>query len=290
MAEPIVEGGPRTISDLLGVTTRYLELKGTDTARLDAEVLLGDTLGMGRLELYLHHDRPLEPQELAAYRERVRRRAALEPIAYILGTKGFRSIDLDVDARVLVPRPETEVLVEVALARLPQGGALLDLGTGSGAIALAAATERPDARVVAVDASADAVAVACQNRDRLGLDAVRIVVSDLDAALAPDERFDVIAANLPYVPAGDPALEERVRRHEPHAALFGGADGLDVIRRAIAGAPARLAPGGSVVLEVGEGQAEAVGALLAAAGLADVAVERDLAGIARVVAGRRPAG
>jgi release factor glutamine methyltransferase len=280
---------PRTVVELLGVAAAYLDARGFETPRLDVELLLGHVLGMRRLELYLHHDRPLEPAEVDAFRELLRRRAGGEPVAYLLGSAGFRRLTLKVDARVLVPRPETEVLVELVLARLPDGGALLDVGTGSGAIALAVADERPDTRVTAVDVSAGALALARENRDALGLaDRVELVESDLYAHLPAGARFDVVAANPPYIPEDDPRLDPRVRDHEPHVAIFAGADGLALIRRLVAGARERLEPGGTLAIEVAEGQAPRVRALLDDAGFRHVVTERDLAAIERCVAGIAP--
>ena len=284
MAEAFPDG-IRTVRDVLALSSAYLEAKGSPTARLDAELLVGHALGMPRLDLYLHHDRPLTADELAAIRPLLRRRADLEPVAYIVGEVGFRRLTLRTDARALMPRPETETLVEVALALLPRGGRLVDVGTGAGPIALSVRHERPDAAVLAVDASADALDLARANADRLGLE-VAFAVSDL-LADAPGP-FDVIAANLPYVPDGDPRTEPGVVRHEPHLALWGGPDGLDLIRRLVAQAPERLAPGGAIVLEVSDEQAAAVQALLAEAGFTGVERHRDLAGVERVLSARRP--
>ena len=285
MAEAI-PGGIRTVNDVVALSAAYLEAKGIPTARLDAERLIGSVLGLDRLELYLHHDRPVDAAELDAIRPLLRRRADLEPVPYILGEVGFHRIVLRTDARALMPRPETETLVEVALAALPAGGALLDLGTGAGGIALAVKHERPDAAVTGVDLSPDALELARENAERLGLD-VELLASDLAAAVA-DRTFDVVAANLPYVPDGDPRTEEGVVRHEPHLALWGGPDGMDVIRRAIAESAAILRPGGAIVLECSDEQAAATRAALEAAGYVDVAFHRDLAGVDRVIAARRP--
>jgi release factor glutamine methyltransferase len=276
---------PRTVVDFLGLASAFLSARGLPSPRLDAELLLGEVLDLGRLELYLHHDRPLDQSEVDAFRELLRRRGRGEPVAYLVGTTGFRSLVLATDPRALVPRPETEGLVELALARLPADGALLDLGTGGGAIALAVATERPDAAVTACDVDGDALALAAENAERLGV-RPRLVRSDLYSALDAGERYDVIAANLPYVPDDDPRVEPGVRDHEPHGALYAGPDGLDVIRRAVAGAPERLRGDGWLVLEFGDGQAAAIADLLRARGFEDVAVTRDLAGIDRYGSGR----
>ncbi|MFM8611608.1 MAG: peptide chain release factor N(5)-glutamine methyltransferase [Actinomycetota bacterium] len=284
MAEAFPDG-IRTVRDVLALSSAYLEAKGSPTARLDAELLVGHALGMPRLDLYLHHDRPLTADELAAIRPLLRRRADLEPVAYIVGEVGFRRLVLQTDARALMPRPETETLVEVALALLPRGGRLVDVGTGAGPIALSVKHERPDADVLAVDVSDAALALARANAERLGLQ-VAFAVSDLLADLPGP--FDVIAANLPYVPDGDPRTEPGVVRHEPHLALWGGPDGLDLIRRLVEQAPARLRPGGAIVLEVSDEQAAGVQDLLAAAGLGAVERHRDLAGVERVLSARRP--
>ena len=278
-------GGMRTVKDVVALSAAYLEAKGNPTARLDAELLIGSVLGLDRLQLYLHHDRPLTAAELDAIRPLLRRRADLEPVAYILGEVGFHRLVLKADARALMPRPETETLVEVALAALPRDGALLDVGTGSGAIAVAVKHERPDARVTALDLSADALALAAENAALIGVE-IELLESDLAAAVAA-RSFDVVAANLPYVPDDDPRTEPGVLRHEPHLALWGGADGLDLVRRLVPQAAALLPPGGTLVLEVSDEQAGRARELLEAGGFAQVAFHRDLRGIDRVVAGRR---
>ncbi len=284
MAEAM-PGGMRNVKDVVALSAAYLDAKGITTARLDAEKLIGSVLGLDRLELYLHHDRPVTPAELDAIRPLLRRRADLEPVAYILGEVGFHRLVLKTDARALMPRSETETLVEVALASLPKGGTLLDVGTGSGAIAVSVKHERPDVTVTAVDLSPDALALARENAERIGVD-IELLESDLADAVA-GRTFDVIAANLPYIPDGDPRTEEGVVRHEPHLALYAGADGLALIRRLIADAPALLNAGGTIVLENSDEQATAVRGLLETAGLVDIAVHRDLAGVDRVVAARR---
>jgi release factor glutamine methyltransferase len=257
-----------------------LSAAGVDTPRLDAEVLLAHALGVDRLVLLTDRDRRVEGPAVRAFQDAVRRRSVQrEPVAYITGVKGFRRLDLGVDPRVLIPRPETETLVEAALD-LPRGARVVDVGTGSGAVALALKDERPDLDVVGTDTSADALAVARANAARLGLD-VAFVLGDL---LAGAGAVDAVVSNPPYVEDSAPLAPE-IARHEPAAALYAGADGLTVIRRLVAAAAA--SPARFVALEVGMGQAGEVGDVLRAAGFHAVEVRRDLAGIERVVAARR---
>jgi release factor glutamine methyltransferase len=256
--------------------------RGIGSARLDAELLLAHVLRTTRVGLYTGFDKPLEEAELAAFRELIRRRLAGEPIAYLVGAQEFWSLSLRVDPRVLVPRRDTEALVEVALRRAPAAARIADIGTGSGAVALALAKERPGAEIVATDASEDALAVARANAEALGLP-VRLLAGDLLAPLAGP--FDLIVSNPPYVPTGDLAgLPPEVRR-EPRSALDGGRDGLDVLRRLLAGAPPLLAPGGVLAVEHGFDQGETVRALFAGAGFEAVETARDLAGHERVTSG-----
>ena len=256
--------------------------------RIDAQLLLLHILNRadaGRAWLLAHDTDTLAPSEQARFIALCQRRAAGEPVAYLRGMKEFYGLTLQVDARVLDPRPDTETLVDWALQLLAPLPAprVLDLGTGSGAIALALQHQRPDAQVSAVDASADALAVAQANAARLGL-AVQFARGNWLRGVAG--QFDVIASNPPYIAAADPHLA--ALRHEPLQALASGADGLDDIRSIVAQAPSHLLPGGWLLLEHGWEQAEAVQALLRSAGFAEVQSRKDLAGIARCSGGQWP--
>lgn len=256
--------------------------------RLDAQLLLGALLQRSRAWLMAHGDDMLDPAVAQPFQVLVARRAAGEPIAYLLGEKEFFGLSLRVDPSVLVPRPDTETLVEWALdvlAEAAPGAQVLDLGTGSGAIALAIARSGRAARVTAVDASAAALAVATANGAALGL-AVRWLHSDWFSALDA-ERFDVVVGNPPYIAEGDPHLDALT--HEPQAALVSGAEGLDALRAIVGRAPGHLLPGGWLLLEHGHEQAAAVQTLLAQAGFSAVATRPDLAGRPRCTGGRWPA-
>jgi len=290
-----------TVLELLRWTTTRFSQRGLSSPRLDAEILAAHALGISRVQLYVQFDRPLEAAELAGMRELVKRRQAGESVAYIIGKKEFFGIELDVDARVLVPRPDTETLVDEALARLgavaelgepPRALRIADVGTGSGAVAIAiakntgrpSAEPRPPLEVFASDVSPGALAVARGNAERHGV-AITFVEGDLDAPIAAHAPFDVIAANLPYVASADiEGLAPEVRA-EPRLALDGGADGLALVRRLAAAAPALLRAGGALALEIGAGQAAATAELLAAAGFSDIRRRRDLGEIERVVSG-----
>jgi len=283
--------GPRTLLDYLRLTTDFLAAKKIDSARLDAELLLGEVLGLARVQLYTNFERPLAREEVDRYRELVRRRAAREPVAYILGRREFWSLDFEIDRRVLVPRPDTELLVELAVAALQTraGAATLhvaDVGTGSGAVAVAIAKEVPNARVVATDKSQAALEVAPRNAVRHGVaDRIEFVSGDLCAPLRGREPFDLIVSNPPYVKADEvAALDPEIRDWEPRLALVSGADGMDATRALVESALQVLAPGGSLWVEVGS-QAGAVRECFVSNGYADVRVHRDLAGSDRVVNG-----
>ena len=285
-----------TILRLMLWSADYLRDKGVPSARLDAEHLLAHSLGVGRLELYLQHERPLLAAELDAFRPLLRRRAGREPLQYILGRQAFRELELEVGPDVLVPRPETEVLVDevLAWARSEPRAELdaLDVGTGSGAIALSLALEGPFRSVVGTDRSEAAVRVAERNRAVAGLDdRVDLRVGSWFEPLDANERFDVIASNPPYVAETElAALEPEVRTWEPVGALVAGPDGLDGFRVVVAGAAAHLSPGGLLALEVGAGQAGAVvGMLEDRSEYVQVRVRRDLAGRERIVLARHGA-
>jgi release factor glutamine methyltransferase len=280
VSEPaVLEPTATSVGGALRDATARLQA-ASDTPRLDAELLLAEVLGGGRERLILDRDLPLEPADADRFAGLLARRQAREPIAYILGRREFRYLTLTVDRRVLIPRPETELLVEAGLGLAP-GASVLDVGTGSGAVALALKHERPDLDVAGIDISADAVRVARANATALNLD-VSFMVGDL----LGEARADAVLANLPYVPDAAELIDD-VARYEPARALRGGADGLDPIRRLTemiaacspADRPALLA------LEIGADQGQAVAALVAAAGYTTVRVQTDLAGLDRLVIG-----
>lgn len=254
---------------------------------VDARALLMHVLGVDRAWLVAHDRDAVSREHADAFFALAKRRRGGEPVAYLTGHREFFGLDLAVTSAVLVPRPETETLVEAALARLPQDRPLrvLDLGTGSGAVALAIAHARPQAQVVATDASPDALDVARSNAQRLALSNVMLVRSDWYAQL-PAGAFDFIVSNPPYVAADDPHLSDL--RFEPRAALVPAAGSLSALTTIVAGAPGRLVPGGGLAVEHGYDQSAAVRALFEAAGFEALATLRDLAGIERVVAGRWP--
>lgn len=274
--------------EVLRATERYLGDRGVDNPRLNAEHLLAHALGLKRMELYLQFDRPLGESERAPLRDMVKRRGAREPLQHVLGTVEFHGRVFACDRRALVPRPETEQLVELALddgiLRSRDSLAVLDIGTGSGVIALTIALALPAAEVDATDLSTDALALAAENAARHALtDCLRWHHSDL---FPPgDGRFDLIIANLPYIPTDElPALASEVQ-HDPRAALDGGPDGLDIIRRLIASAPGRLAPGGALLLEIGAGQADAVETLLKECKFRDISIRPDYQDVPRFAVG-----
>jgi release factor glutamine methyltransferase len=275
------EGGGATVKEALGGAVDALAAAGVESPRLDAELLLAEATGWERAKLAADREAVLPAAAARQFAEMVRRRLRREPVAYIAGKRWFRHIELAVDPRVLIPRPETELLVELALELRP--GSVLDVGTGSGAIALAIANELPGCQVTATDTSEAALRVARVNAERLGLeDRVRFVGGSLPAA----ETFDLIVGNLPYVSDADwGSLEPEVTQWEPRVALLAGADGLDAIRDLIA--KCANEPPAVIALEVGDGQAKDVAGMLRDANFPATEVRRDLAGIERVVMGRR---
>lgn len=290
---------PWTIRRVLTWATDDLKKRGVSASpRLDVELLLGLVLKINRVGLIIDAERPLAKEELARYKALHTRRRSGEPVAYLTGVREFFGRTFRVDARVLIPRPDTEILVEVALARtraVSMSARVLDVCTGSGCVAVSLARERPTTRVYGIDISEGALAVAHENALRLGAMNVAFVQGDL---FGPCERgsgkirgrFDLITSNPPYIPDGDiSTLQADVRDFEPGLALRGGADGLAIVRRLVSEAPALLEEGGVLAIEIGAGQAPEVRELFERAGLRDVEAARDLAGHERVVSGVRAA-
>jgi len=278
-----------TIQRVLTWTSDYFKRKDIDSPRLTAELLLAEVLGCDRVRLYVDFERPLEAGELARYRKLVERRISGEPTHYLLGRRDFFGRTFRVDPRVLVPRPETELVIEAALEKLPEGATVpvLDLCTGSGIIAVTLAAERPDLEVVAVDLSEGALEVARENVRSLVPERVELLQGDLFGPLQ-DRVFQLIASNPPYVKTETIRELSAEVRHEPQMALDGGPDGLSVVRRIAQEAPGHLLSGGWLILEIGEDQGPAVKAILSEAGFADVAVRPDLARLDRIALARRP--
>lgn len=266
----------KTVLAVLESTAKYFADRGVESPRLNIDLLLAHVLGIKRrMDLYMVFDRPLSDKELDTLRELVKRRSQGEPLQHLLGTVEFHGREFACDRRALVPRPETEQFVELLLKLpLPDEARCLDVGTGSGIIALTLAAERPNARVQAVDRSGNALRLARDNATRLGL-AERVELVQGDLLAASPGPFDLVAANLPYIPASEIAGLSREVQHEPMIALDGGADGLALITRCVTEARERLAPGGRIALEIGHDQAARVQALLTAAGFSAVEVVRD---------------
>ncbi len=281
---------PWTIGRVLAWASDDLKSRDSDTPRLDAELLLAHVLGTNRIGLITDRERPLGKPELGRYRELHKRRRAGEPVAYLLGVREFYGRPFRVDKRVLVPRPDTETLVEVALARGRERSLqarVLDLCTGSGCVAITLGKERPTWSVLGTDLSEAALEVARENALRLGaLPATWFLQSDLYADLPANSRFEIISANPPYIPKPEQReLAKTIVDFEPHLALFGGEDGFDVTRRVIDGAPTFLVAGGVLALEIGAGQAETAEQLLIRRGFVETERRKDYGGIERVVSG-----
>ena len=296
--DAVSKGGDSwTILRMILWSAEYLTDKGVEAGRLDAEWLLSAALGVDRLQLYLQYDRPLSPEEREAFKPLLRRRASREPLQYIIGRTAFRQLELKTDPRVLIPRPETEVLVQEVLdwvsARGGSVGCVWDMGTGTGAVALSLAAEGACTKALATDVSPEALSVATDNAERHGLSGVvEFREGSLFGPLTEEERFDVIVSNPPYIAEGEKAeLQPEVRDWEPAEALFAGDDGLDVIRGLVAGAPERLRAGGLLAFECGLGQSEGIVADLTATGaFTGVRVRPDLTGRPRFVMAERGAG
>ena len=282
-----------TILRMILWSAEYLKNKGVETGRLDAEWLLAAALGVDRLQLYLKYDRPLSSEEREAFKPLLRRRAGREPLQYIIGRTGFRELELKTDPRVLIPRPETEVLVQEVLDWASAGAeSVWDMGTGAGAVALSLAAEGTWTRLVATDVSPEALSVAADNAERYDLGGhVEFREGSLFEPLEEGERFDVIVSNPPYIAEGEKGeLQPEVRDWEPPEALFAGEDGLDVIRQLVAGAPKHLLSGGLLALECGLGQAEGIAADVQATGaFGAVRIRADLTGRPRFVTAERGA-
>jgi release factor glutamine methyltransferase len=266
------------VRDALGAAVEALRAAGVDDPRLDADVMLAAAMGTERAALYAHPEAKIEPAAAREFAAMVRRRVRREPVAYILGRASFRQLELTVDSRVLIPRPETELLVELAQDRQR----VLDVGTGSGAIALAIANEREGARVTGIDSSPEAVEVARANASRAGLE-VEFLIADLIVG----GPYELIVSNPPYVREGEwGSLQPEITLYEPREALVAGPDGLDVVRALVPAAAEVLVRGGRLGIEVGQGQARTAESLFERSGFAQVESIRDLAGIPRVVTGR----
>lgn len=280
-----------TVLEVIKSATGYLEKNGVESPRLSAEHLLAHALGVKRLQLYLFFDRPVSEDERAPLRDWVRRRSAGEPLQHLLGEWDFYGRPFATDARALIPRPETELLVDRVLADIPaEGGqpvSLLDVGTGTGALALTFALERPSWSITAGDLSEEALALARENAARHGLsERIQWFHGDLLPPQPPPGGWQVLVSNPPYIPEAEIERLSREVRHDPVLALAGGADGLEVVRRLIRAAVPALAPGARLFLEIGQGQADQVKGLLREAGFSEVVVTPDYADIPRVVQAR----
>ena len=275
-----------TLLKLLRWTTEFFAGKAIDNPRLDAELLLAHVLKLDRVGLYLNYERPLNAAELDVIRPLVKRRGQREPLQYVIGNTEFWSLDFEVSPAVLIPRADTETLVEEALKKAVSAGRLLDVGTGSGAIAISCASELPNWQVTALDISDEALQVARRNAQKHHV-AERMQFLHADLAELPQQQYDLIVSNPPYIAADEwDSLMPEVRCFEPQSALLAGNNGLDCYQKLAAQAPTRLIPGGWLLVEIGYQQAPAVQQLFATAGLQDVFLRNDYAGQPRVVGGR----
>src|SRR5256714_5758964 len=277
----------KTLLEVLQSTTAYFTKHKIENPRLNAEHLLAHALGRTRMDLYLEFERALDEAELVPLRELVKRRGQGEPLQHLLGTVEFCGHIFAIDKRAMVPRPETEQLVELLVSEISDQKSevrILDVGTGSGVIALSLAKEFPEAKVYAIDVSEDALALARENAARLGLDRVRFQKSDLFESLS--ERFDLIVANLPYISMQDRHLLAREVLHDPEVALFGGPGGDELVRKLIEKAPPHLEPGGLLALEIGLGQAEGLSDFLRQKNYHDIQLKKDYSDISRFLLAR----
>ncbi|MCW1912237.1 peptide chain release factor N(5)-glutamine methyltransferase [Luteolibacter sp. GHJ8] len=277
-----------TVLETLDKGTAYLTKKGIEDARRNMQMLVAHQLCCTRMDLYLRFDQALEEKDLAPLREMLKKRGEGVPVQHLVGSVFFHKREFKSDGRGLIPRPETEELAEWVLknATLPQASAILDMGCGSGVLGLTLAAEKPAAQVVLADLSPDALALSAENAKTLEIANVEFVASDLFSGLG-DRSFDLIVANLPYVPEADRNSLAKELAYDPDLALFGGPDGMDLIRRFVPEAANRLLPGGWLALEIGIDQAAETESLLRAAGLTDIRTIKDLSGIARFPVARR---
>ena len=277
----------KSVLETINGGAEYLGKRGIGEARRNMEHLLSHRLGCTRMQLYTQFDRPLEEEILAPLRESLKKRGEGIPLQHLLGSVGFHGRDFLCDARALIPRPETEELAEMILKLLPEGPLeILDMGCGSGVLGLTLAAEHPDSHVTLADISEDALSLTKENAEKLGIQNITLVRSDLFSSISG--RFDLIAANLPYVPDGEAAEMARELRHDPALALFSGADGLDLLRRFVPESFGFLKSSGLLALEIGHDQASHVRSGLESCGFAETEIRRDLSGIARFPFARHP--
>lgn len=284
---PHKRGAMKSVLETINGGAEYLDKRGIGEARRNMEHLLAHRLGCTRMQLYTQFDRPLEEEILAPLRESLKKRGEGIPLQHLLGSVGFHGRDFICDTRALIPRPETEELVEMILKLLPDSPLeILDMGCGSGVLGLTLAAERPDCHVTLADISEDALSLTGENEEKLGIKNITLVRSDLFSSI--QGSFDLIAANLPYVPEGEAAEMARELRHDPALALFSGADGLDLLRRFMPESFGFLKPGGLLALEIGHDQASQLLVGLESCGFAETEIRRDLSGIARFPFARHP--
>ena len=277
-----------TVLETLDKGTAYLTKRGIEDARRNMQMLVAHQLSCTRMDLYLRFDQEMEEKDLAPLREMLKKRGEGVPIQHLVGTVFFHKREFKCDGRGLIPRPETEELAEWLLknTHLPESPAILDMGCGSGVLGLTLAAENPGAEVTLADLSPEALALSAENAQALGISNIRLVESDLFSGLG-DRCFSLIVANLPYVPEADKGTLAKELAHDPALALFGGPDGMDVIRRFIPAAASRLLPGGWLALEIGIDQAAETESLLRAAGLEEIRTIKDISGVARFPVARR---